>query len=309
MDVDEYHMWRILNMWVKESRVDEDEKEATARALTPFIQFQFIDPVLLINQVKRSTYIEDTVIEEALEQIALIMENESPEDKEHVLVEGAGDDNINGIYVLAEEEVGLDTEEVMFLKEGDEDGSGDFGLFCWGEKWAISSCTDYFNVLYSVDVSFRKGHSTRKPPKWGWKCIEGIENPPTCTWKPSKKEGNNDRDGIAPRLSQIKRERKGHTDASARSCGHAVRESLTLADMMALPEDKDVQVDDYRSMARELDAMMNLPVDDDHDNEEGGYDVNYLSATLCYNPSTRDLSKEPGTLDEGPRLHNPNLDP
>eukprot|EP00579_Thalassiosira_antarctica_P008185 CAMPEP_0201901438 /NCGR_PEP_ID=MMETSP0902-20130614/54273_1 /ASSEMBLY_ACC=CAM_ASM_000551 /TAXON_ID=420261 /ORGANISM="Thalassiosira antarctica, Strain CCMP982" /LENGTH=699 /DNA_ID=CAMNT_0048435369 /DNA_START=73 /DNA_END=2172 /DNA_ORIENTATION=- len=290
MDVDEYSMWRILNLWVKKAPGIEDAKIACARSLVSHIQLVFIDPIQLNYQIKKCGFVDPSDVEKALKEIELMLENESPDDKERVIVEGAGDDRVNGVYVLADEDIGLKTDEVMFLKEGeeDEDFSTDFGLYRWGETWGISNCTDYFNLLYSCEVSRHKGHSHRKPPKWGWKCEGGQEKAPTCTWKPSKEEENMDvtKLGIAPALSELKKEKKKAIRMSVMNArshnGHALTSSFTLSQMMSLPEDEDYSKEDhkYASLTKDLDTMMNLSVDEGHDDEEAGYNLNYMSGNL-----------------------------
>jgi len=298
--VDEYTMWSILNLWVKRGPGTKEDKIAHAKALTSHIQLLLIDPAQLKSQIKKCGFVEPDDVEKALEEIELMLENDSPDDKERVIVEGAGDGRVNGVYVLAEDEVGLKGDEVMFLKEADEGEGGvgycaDFGLCLWGEKWGISSSAEYFNLLYYCELCLRKGHSKRKPPKWGWKCEGGPENAPTCTWKPGKEERNADATklGVAPSLSAHKNEKGGaismmNSNTHA-SCGHALQASMTLSQMISLPEDKDYAESDsrYASAPKDLDAMMHLAVDEGHDDEEAGYNVNYLSATKFYDSSTK----------------------
>jgi len=261
---------------------------AVARSLVSHIKLVFIDPEQLKFTITKCGFVDPHHVEEVLKEIEVMLDNESPDDKERVIVEGAGHNRVNGVYVLAEDEVGLDADEVMFLKEGG-DFSSDFGLYRWGERWSISNSIDYSNVLYSCAVLRRKGHSLRKPPKWGWKCAEGTEKAPTCTWKPSKEEENADttKMGIVPRLApnHEKASCLTHPTRAAGECSHGMDKSLTLGQMMSLPVDEDYSVDNhkYASMTKDLYAMMDMPVDEGHEDEEGGYDVNYLSATKFWN--------------------------
>ena len=163
---------------------------------------------------------------------------------------------------------------------------------------------------------------------------------PTCTWKPSANEDRRGdaNEGFAPSLGDIRNEKKKggrrtvHTSSESQG-GHAMRSSLTLSQMMSLPEVSAINYEcicfsyiilflltplsmkdasflqesyQYASTAKDLDAMMNLAVDEGmllichvlllflpfvlishlhrnlttgHDDEEGGYDVNYMSAT------------------------------
>lgn len=273
MDVDEYTIWRILDVWTSKGPGTEDDKISTARPLVSHIQLELIDPIQLNYQVKKCSYVNPSDVEEAIQKIELMLENESPDEEERVIVEGAGDKRVNGVYILADDDIGLKTDEAMFVKQGDEH---EFGLFCWGDMWGISNCTDYSNLLYTCEMSIRKGHSNRRPPKWGWKCVGGMEGVPQCTWKPSKKDEDKvlSSSVIAPALS------KHNQEKAKEPSDYAGRESLTLEQMMALPEDDDHGQHNYASFPKDFDAMANLPVDEGHEDEEGGYDINYQSAEV-----------------------------
>lgn len=169
---------KVLNLWVKRARGMEEDKIACARSAVSHINLVYIDPIHLKHVVSKCGFVEQNDVNAALEEIDLMSENESPDDKERVIVEGAGDDSVNGIYVLVDDEIGLNANEVMFLKEvnGENDClSSGFGLYRWEMTWGISSCADYSNLLYSCTVDLHKGHSLQKPPKWGWKCRGGPE--------------------------------------------------------------------------------------------------------------------------------------
>ena len=95
---------------------------------------------------------------------------------------------------------------------------------------------------------------------------------PTCTWKPGKerqKKVGASKLGTAPALSAHKSERKRLVNSSSQrkarmDCGHCLAESLTLSQMMELPEDEDYRESDqrYASGAKDLAAMMNMSVDE-----------------------------------------------
>mmetsp|Transcript_20890 Transcript_20890/g.45286 ORF Transcript_20890/g.45286 Transcript_20890/m.45286 type:complete len:109 (-) Transcript_20890:456-782(-) len=96
-----------------------------------------------------------------------------------------------------------------------------------------------------------------------------MHEAPTCTWKPSKKGEKIDaaKAGIAPTLLELKNEKvkgiKRLSNDLHSSCGHALKESLTLNDMMSLPEDSNFQDDhQYATLYKDLDAMMHLSVDE-----------------------------------------------
>lgn len=147
----------MLNAWVIAAPGTKEEKIAAAKPLASHLRLVFIDPEKLQFIIKKCGFVDPDKIEEALKEIEFMLENESPEDKERVIVEGAGDDRVNGVYILADDEVGLMTDEVMFLKQGDDDEhfSSDFGLYCWDETWKISDCTNYSNgTVLELVVAF-----------------------------------------------------------------------------------------------------------------------------------------------------------
>lgn len=84
---------------------------------------------------------------------------------------------------------------------------------------------------------------------------------------------------IAPTLAELKGE-KGKVNSMSSNGDYAGRESLSLEQMMALPEDADSSEHNYRSLAKDLDAMTHLPVDEGHEDEEAGYDCFYLSGQI-----------------------------
>lgn len=142
---------------------------------------------------------------------------------------------------------------------------------------------------------------------------------PICTWKPSKEEEKSGKKAlIAPDLQKHNTEsnRNGLKRISMvdMDCGTDVsRKSLTLSQMMALPEDEDfVRLD--ASLTKDIHGMMNLSVDEGaftlcnfcilahsmvllitiqitspgFDDKEAGYDINYMSATKCYDSESLD---------------------
>lgn len=134
MDVDEFYMFKILNAWVHS---DLDGRMPVARRLARHIELKFIDPELLVTEVKRSTYFADKEITEAVNLIKNSLADRDPREMERVLVEGAGSEIVNGIYCRVEEELGVSEEETLFVKEAD-DGYSDVGLYLWGTKWHIA---------------------------------------------------------------------------------------------------------------------------------------------------------------------------
>jgi len=143
MDVDEHTMFHILNTWVKQ---DVDNNIETGKELVSNINLAYIKSDYLNNIVRKCGFVETSIIEKALRDIEEMLENQSPDEKEHVLVEGAGNKDINGIYVRMDEDIGLGEEEVMYVKEAqDDDDAGygaDYGLYLLRSTWAITSCVE-----------------------------------------------------------------------------------------------------------------------------------------------------------------------
>lgn len=254
MDVDEHTMFAILNKWVKQ---DESNNIEVGKALVKNINLAYIKSDYLNNVVRKCGFVETTDIETALREIEEMLVNQSPDEKEHVLVEGAGNKEINGIYVRMDEDIGLGGEEIMFIKEtGDDDDDGgyvaDYGLYLLRSTWSITSCVDYSNILYSCDAA-DSAHLTRTP-KEGWKTVNGNDPAPTCTWKPSKELGSSSGKGfVAPNLADRGRNHRNLSDVAKgdHSEGSLVRR-LTLRTMINLPTDEDFEEDDYHASDGDL---------------------------------------------------------
>ncbi len=230
MDADEFNMFMILNSWVHLAHVEKEQKIDLGRDLMQNIQLCFIEPIHLTNHVKKCEFVSAEAVDNALKDIEFMMVN--PEDLERVEIEGAGEEDINGLYVRMEEDIGLGEEEILFVKEANEEEFGvDYGLYLWKGVWSISSCVDYSNVLYTHEVEVRRGASNcvkSKPPKWGWKCVIGSQPAPSCTWKPRKAEDRkrSSHSGMAPSIDKMKDEGVRSTNAD-----RSKRASITLSMM------------------------------------------------------------------------------
>lgn len=251
MDVDEYTMFTVLNNWVK---VDKENNTDTGKKLVSNIRLSYIKTDHLNNVVKRSGIVDLSDVDAALKEIEDIMANQKLDDKEHILVEGAGNTEINGIYVRMDEDIGLESEEVVYVKEAQEDDDcpTDFGLYLLKSKWAISSCVDYSNVLYSCEEKTAQSAPLRhQAPKSGWKAVNGSDPPPTCTWNPSKDNTNpTGKDGegyVAPNLAGGRSFNKSLYDTANGDHDEGwVKRSLTS--MLNLPTDQDFEDGDYHDI-------------------------------------------------------------
>ena len=267
MDVDEFTMFLILNSWVHLAPGTKEKKVEIGKTILPHIRLSFIEQELLKHHVRKCEFVSTKDVDDALEEIELMLANQSPEDLERVVVEGAGNDEINGLYVRVEDDIGLEYEEYMFVKEAqEEEDFSDFGLYLWKGTWYISSCVDYSNIFYS-STERRKSRrqsnkfSRPKPPKSGWKNVSGLKPAPLCTWKPSKdEEHTKPNQMLAPTIDELKEGGRGKANSTCTD--HAARRSLTLSMMMNLPVDGDFE-NEYASLTFEYASMMELRLDKD----------------------------------------------
>ena len=242
MDVDEFYMFKILKAWVS---ADTEVRMPVAKRLSEYIELKFIDSELLKTQVQESGIFTEKEITEAVKLIRDSLANRDPCEMERVLVEGAGTDLVNGIYVRVEEEIGMSEEEILFVKEA-EDGYSDVGLYLWGTRWHIAMCADYSNCFYSCDDPKNKP-TTELVPGTDWTVqYGGVEPPPYCTYLPNTRMGrasqNSKKNILAPNLEEMmdptiaEKRRSGYFDK--RTDDVIEKRIMTLEQMMNLPEDR-----------------------------------------------------------------------
>lgn len=243
-------MFHILSAWVKAAPIDNNVE--VGKSLVSHIKLSLIEPEYLNNQVKKCGFVDLKYVQDAQEEIQLMLANQSIDDKERVIIENAGHTVVNGTYVRMEEDIGLGDEEIVFVREAEDELDQDLGLYLWNGQWAISSCVDYSNIFYTCGVlDTKKTCSSRlKPPKSGWKPVSGCEPPPICTWKPGK--GDNKSKLAESRLAPTLDELKGSTSKSivpaisdVAKGDHAEYTNLTLSEMMNLPTDEEFECFDY----------------------------------------------------------------
>ena len=243
MDVDEFYMFKILNAWAATNK--EGGPSNVARRLSEYIELKYIDPELIMSQVKESGFFDEKDIVEAVRLIKDSLANRDPHEMERVLVEGAGTDNVNGIYCRVEDELGMGDEEILFVKEAD-DGYSDVGLYLWGTKWHLAMCSDYSNCFYSCEDTPNKP-STELVPGTGWIALYGgSDPPPLCTYLPNKRTGRNsitsEKSLLAPNLEEMMdptiAEKRRSIYFDKRTDDVAEKRVMTLEQMMNLPEDR-----------------------------------------------------------------------
>jgi len=245
MDVDEHTMFHILNTWVKHA----GHRIETGKALVSNINLSYINKDYLNNVVKKCGFVEMLDVEAALKDIEEMLAHQSPDEKEHVLVEGAGNDEINGIYARMDEDIGMGEEEIVFVKEAQEDEDfADYGLYLHGSTWAITTCVDYSNIFYSAKLP-EKGspgsitHS--QPPQSGWEVVSGSQPPPTCTWNSSKDKRKSTQEMyVAPDLAAS--QGKNLSDIANGDHTDMAKLGKTLSTMISLPSDEGHEGGDYR---------------------------------------------------------------
>ena len=251
MDVTEVAMFQILNTWVNDAPGDMDMKIETGKALSSHIQLFLLPRSFLKNQVRQSKFIESIDVDAVLAQIDDQLVNSSPEEHERVVVEGAGSDEVNGIYLRVDEDIGLGDEELVYIKE-DESGS-DLGLYLWKNDWYISPSVDYSRVLYKCPAN--AGGKTERErvtvPVSGWKAVDAQSPGPSCEWKPSKLDEENTSGEmqrfLAPRLTMTPSSLlQSLAGVNLSQLDHAEKTTLSLESMMNLPTDDNFDEDDYR---------------------------------------------------------------
>ena len=246
MDVDELTMFSILNTWVKHDK----GRIETGKLLVLNIRLAYIKPDYLNNVVRKCGFVESSAVDVALREIDKMLANDSPDKKEHVLVEGAGDHGINGIYVRTEEDIGLGSDEVMFVKEaGEGEYIQDYGLYRRRSTWAITSCSDHSNILYSCEVPDGDPSALYRAPNSGWEAADGGPAP-TCTWNPSKENLKTAAGGyVAPNL--VGTREKSIEDINRGDHDDGVSRRYSLHTMLMLPSDEGHDKLDYHD---DLDA-------------------------------------------------------
>jgi len=253
IDVDEITMFHILCSWAREGPGGRKDKLSVARGLVSHIQLSLLDTKYLNTRVRHCGFVDASIVNETIKEIEDHLANLSPEEQEHVLVTGAGTEAVNGIYVRMEEDIGLEDEEAVFIKEAAEgEIGGDYGLYLWRDSWAISPCVDYSNVLYSRHAENKRGWDRLKPPADNWMRESGEYPVPTCQWNAGADESKGNANYVAPRLSispnafDMKKITSSLTDIT--DGDHADAKELSLDDMLNLPTDQDFEGDDYRDV-------------------------------------------------------------
>lgn len=247
MDVDELTMFSILNTWVKHDK----GRIETGKLLVLDIRLAYIKPDYLNNLVRKCGFVESSAVDDALREIDKMLANDSPDKKEHVLVEGAGDHGINGIYVRIEEDIGLGSDEVMFVKEaGEGEYIQDYGLYRRRSTWAITSCSDHSNILYSCEVPDGDPSALYRAPKSGWEAVIGVDPAPNCTWNPSQENLKTAAGGyVAPNL--VGTREKSIEDLNRGDHDDGLARRYSLHTMLMLPSDEGHEKLDYHD---DLDA-------------------------------------------------------
>lgn len=252
MDVDETTMFNILSEWVKQ---DECNLEVGKR-LVCNINLCYMKPNHLKFVVKKCGFVAAAAVDAALQEIEEALDNESLDDKEYVLVTGAGDEPVNGTYVRQYEDIGMVGGDVVFVKEGAEDDAfaPDHHLFRRRSTWAITLAVDSSQALYSREVP--EGAITDRPPEQGWRAVAGRGLPPTCEWVPTAADQG--KLFVAPNVASL-------GVATVRQSGdwedhdEGRRDPFTMSMVCTLPWDEGHEDEDYNpvlSMEEDVRRML-----------------------------------------------------
>ena len=183
MDVDEFYMYKILNSWEKGADRVEN-RLPKARKMAESIELKFIAAELLKSDITESGYFPEETIAAAIRAIDDTLDGRHPQEMERVIVEGAGLQRVNGIYVRVLDEMGISEEEILFVKEAD-DGISDVGLYLYNQKWNIAMCTDYSHCFYTCPDNPVKDVSELVPRNSWSSSFEAAEPAPVCTYLPN----------------------------------------------------------------------------------------------------------------------------
>ena len=115
------------------------------------IQLCHVKPDRLKYVVRKCRFVAVVAVNAALREIEEALVKVAPDDQEHVRVTGAGPRGVDGLYVRLKDDIGMDEEEVVFVKE--DDGSPDCSLFLLQSTWAITLAVDISSLLYSCEVT------------------------------------------------------------------------------------------------------------------------------------------------------------
>eukprot|EP00580_Thalassiosira_gravida_P010796 CAMPEP_0201646736 /NCGR_PEP_ID=MMETSP0493-20130528/34447_1 /ASSEMBLY_ACC=CAM_ASM_000838 /TAXON_ID=420259 /ORGANISM="Thalassiosira gravida, Strain GMp14c1" /LENGTH=269 /DNA_ID=CAMNT_0048121957 /DNA_START=27 /DNA_END=836 /DNA_ORIENTATION=+ len=247
-------MFHILRSWVVQ---DEGRNIEAGKKLASHIDFAHIKSDHLVNVVMKCKFVNVSCVNAALEEIEEMMANQSPDDKEHVVVEGAGMDGIDGVYARTEDEIGLGDDEVVFVKEATEDEDcPDYTLYLFRSTWAITSSFDTSNVLYSNEARDVVSSSV---PHAGWSTIGGELPAPTCTWKACTEDADCEAHAVGERYVAPNLEDKGQRRLSDVSNGdHSDAPKRSLQSMMSLPTDEGYEDNDYHAEAEGVHPLERL---------------------------------------------------
>ena len=194
IDVDKTAMLNILMSCMTQ---DKDHLEVDKR-LMAHIQLCHVKPDRLKYLVRKCRFVAATAVDAALREIEEALVKVAPEDQEHVWVTGAGPRGVGGHYVRLKNDIGMDEEEVMFVKE--DDGGPDCSLILLQSTWAIALAVDISSLLYWCEVTL--GLFLPRALKFGWRTVTGEDTAPTCTWNPSKADKLSRKPYTAPNLSR-----------------------------------------------------------------------------------------------------------
>lgn len=158
-DLEELDAIKLCAKWM--ATTDAANATEVARRLASTIdltELHMTDNVQTI--LKESGLFDDDTIRQATKSACKAKERMNVD---RVLVEGAGEESVNGIYYRSDE----DEEECMYVKD-----CGTMGLHCWNNRWHIGRTYDLSHSLYiSTPMGWRSVLTEHDPP-------------PDCTWMP-----------------------------------------------------------------------------------------------------------------------------
>ena len=185
-EVDEITVFRILSTWVEHQNKSPKSMEFAITCASK-INLQCIDQMDLHTSIKESGFFANDAIDNAIRYLDMMdsidglslshssrgRQREEVITRERIIVAGAGNPSVNGIYIRENIE-DQDENSIQYTKEGK--GTDVYALYLWGHVWGIALEIDLSNAYYQCEQT-----SKDQVPVDGWTTGEmGQHPPPTC---------------------------------------------------------------------------------------------------------------------------------
>ena len=166
---------KLLLLWV-ETQSCQDTAMQVARSCAQGID---LTQLSLMDESTMRLFDKDA-IQQAQSQAGAATTPTSLPAVEHVVVQGAGNPEVNGVYYRRHEE----DEEPLYIKCDDPT---EFGLHMWNNTWHIAASHDLSHSHYTCAAA---ADNDKIVPSCGWQSTASASDPPPqCTWMPPREQG------------------------------------------------------------------------------------------------------------------------